>query len=374
MNFEVIFDELEYKDPYNHFLKYAYKYNANSVSNEKIEYIKDIKELFPFVNLQDIERIKNKYKKTKVKEFSSEWFKNENKPKWQPIENNMFSMINRISGICTNNSFKKYIMELIPGSFGIQTKFKLQSPYYSKDDDEFYIIDNPIMKEKVWKVPMIRGSSWKGLFYKAARLRLNDFVEKKEIENIIDCFLSIARIFGMGSEEVRVIEEEVDEHFEQNGNKQAVIDKVIRYGLNELGVNLMLTKGEKSIAEQIWMQIKGSINVKKGRVVFYPTYFNRLSVEVINPHDRRTKAGTQPIYYEVVPKNTEGLLQILYIPYDAVTTPIKKMRKQIEDDFQFLQSLLKEMLGEIGIGAKSKLGWGRFEVESDPFVIWSDGK
>lgn len=41
----------------------------------------------------------------------------------------------------------------------IQITFKLKKPYLSKDDDNFYIIDNPIVKDKVFKVPMVRSTT-----------------------------------------------------------------------------------------------------------------------------------------------------------------------------------------------------------------------
>lgn len=35
---------------------------------------------------------------------------------------------------------------------------------------------------------------------------------------------------------------------------------------------------------------------------------------MINPHSRARRAGTQPIYYEVVPAKTKALLNLLYAP------------------------------------------------------------
>jgi CRISPR-associated protein Cmr2 len=51
---------------------------------------------------------------------------------------------------------------LPPYSFLIQFKFTLYKPYISRDEQEFYIIDNPIRKDKVFGVPYIAPSSWKG--------------------------------------------------------------------------------------------------------------------------------------------------------------------------------------------------------------------
>lgn len=48
------------------------------------------------------------------------------------------------------------------GSFFIQYKFRLSKPYISKDENDFYIIDNPIVRDKVFHWPIVRPTSWKG--------------------------------------------------------------------------------------------------------------------------------------------------------------------------------------------------------------------
>lgn len=367
---ETILYSLDSIGPYYHFLKYAYKYSGSYDSDKKINYIddEDIKRLFPFINSQGIQKTKKQYKNIKVKEFSHEWFKDKNRFGWEITKENV-STLEKISGIYTDDSFEKHVMELIPGSFGIQAEFNLKSPYYSRDDDEFYIIDNPILKDKIWKVPMIRGSSWKGLFFGAVCKKLNNFVETGNMDNVIKYFLSTMRVFGTGSEEVRMLEKEIDKHFKRGGNEKTIFDKLIKYGLEELGINLMITRGEKSVVEQVWTQIKDSINVGKGRMIFYPTYFDKLSLEIINPHNRRTKAGSQPIYYEVVPEDTKGRFQVLYVPYDAIMIPVNELKNQVQSDIEFIKNIIKDV-SDSGIGAKNKLGWGRFVVDREKMKVF----
>ena len=48
------------------------------------------------------------------------------------------------------------------GSFFIHFTFTLQKPYLSKDDNDFHITDNPLVREKVFRWPMVRPSGWKG--------------------------------------------------------------------------------------------------------------------------------------------------------------------------------------------------------------------
>jgi Uncharacterized protein predicted to be involved in DNA repair (RAMP superfamily) len=52
-------------------------------------------------------------------------------------------------------------------SFFLQFTFKLAKPYISKDDNPFYIIDNPIVRDKVFQLPMVRSTGWKGNLYSA---------------------------------------------------------------------------------------------------------------------------------------------------------------------------------------------------------------
>ncbi len=59
-------------------------------------------------------------------------------------------------------------LNLLPeGSFFIQFTFTLAKAYLSKDDRSLYIIDNPIIREKVFNLPFIRPTSWKGSLYSA---------------------------------------------------------------------------------------------------------------------------------------------------------------------------------------------------------------
>jgi CRISPR-associated protein Cmr2 len=286
---------------------------------------------------------------------------------WQ-INNESFKEAIKLSGIFTDFSlFKKYISDLLPGSFGIWYRFKLNSPYYSHDDESLYILE-PIMKEKVWQVPIFRASSWKGVFLKAACKKLNEYVESEDYAQVIEHFIKIGRIFGTGSREFREVEEKII----KSGDKQTIITKLIMYSLKELGLNLMFVKNDKSIARQFLEQLKAYFTVRRGRAIFYPTYFNKLTLEVINPHNRRTKAGEKPIYYEVVPKDTEGIFQLIYIPYDLVPCSMRVIKVQTDSDIHFLKLLLKDVLEEYGIGAKEKLGWGLASVDNTQIKSFSN--
>jgi CRISPR-associated protein Cmr2 len=54
------------------------------------------------------------------------------------------------------------INHMPPLSFIVRIPFRLQKPYISKDEKDFYLLDNPLRKEKIFQVPMVPATSWKG--------------------------------------------------------------------------------------------------------------------------------------------------------------------------------------------------------------------
>ncbi|MCP4165889.1 MAG: hypothetical protein GY759_08340 [Chloroflexi bacterium] len=71
---------------------------------------------------------------------------------------------------------------LPPYSFSLTFSFRLAQPYISKDDNPFYIIDNPIVRDKVFRLPMVRPSGWKGSLRHA--LWLQDHRDKKYMRRL----------------------------------------------------------------------------------------------------------------------------------------------------------------------------------------------
>jgi len=54
------------------------------------------------------------------------------------------------------------ITYLPPLSFMLRIPFKLEKPYLSKDERDFYLLENPLRREKVFQTPMVAATSWKG--------------------------------------------------------------------------------------------------------------------------------------------------------------------------------------------------------------------
>jgi len=340
----------------------AYKGN----SREVFERTQDIFESFV--------KLKFEYVKNKTSELNQhkKFVKNRNKKYFIGD----IQKIKQISGIYDNPSnLQNYISKLPKHSFAIWFKFKLKAPYFSKDDDEFYIIQNPILKETNFKVPMIRGSGWKGALASAFRELINDKTNPDNKGTKVESFL---RVFGAGSDSIKAIESYI---FDKSKDLKKAKEKLLEFILFELGleVDRDLINEVKNISskDKLLDVIKNKLSKRlgnnhkdlplefqthKGRVIFYPTYFDKLSLEIMNPHDRRKRAGTTPIHYEVVPAETEGIFQIVYIPYDRILTKDEELKEEVEQDLEMLCEAI-EKLAEVGVGAKTKLGWGKFEIE-----------
>jgi len=382
--------KIEKKDNLNEYVAFC-KYTFKPKNYEKVlqynlnreELIKD----FPF--LKD-NFDKNFLKKSQVKnldttkDFPLAFLKEKVFKSSKTIEinnsNNPIQKIQNISGIITDKNNIKDLIEKLPKySFTVWVKFRLLDPYFSRDDDEFYIIQNPVLKEHVFKVPMVRGSSWKGALAGAFKKLLNEIDNEKY--KIIESYL---RIFGAGSDSIKGIESYLKE---KSKNLEDFKNNILEFMLFELGMKvkkedideIRKENNESKLIQKLRSKISNKLEksqsnlpiefqTHKGRAIFYPTYFERISLEIINPHDRRKRAGTVPIHYEVVPKDTEGILQIVYIPFDGVLKKDDELKEEVKQDLEWLCKAI-EGLADEGIGAKTKLGWGRFEINEKYLCI-----
>ncbi|MBU4478318.1 MAG: hypothetical protein KKH34_04420 [Candidatus Omnitrophica bacterium] len=177
---------------------------------------------------------------------------------------------------------------------GITTSFTLQTPWYSKDERPFHVMDNPVRKDRVFGVPFMSAASWKGMLRWACRIQ-------KEMNK---------------PEEVHIFGNEKDEQED----------------------------------------------FRSGAMVFYPTWFNKVGFEVINPHSRKTKSGTKPIYYEIVPPSKDKyILNVLYAPF-----PGQVERDQVNPQEVLLKLIdaIAVLLEKYGISAKRTVGWGTAKIDS----------
>lgn len=187
-------------------------------------------------------------------------------------------------------------MPTIPGWFSLSVAFELQTPWYSKDDRPFHVLDNPVRKDRVFGVPLMSAASWKGLLRWACRMEAGLLGDLGQSEN-----------------KHRKKDPEWIEHF--FGNE----------------------KGEQE-------------DFLRGALAFRPTWFNKVGFELINPHDRERRAGTVPITYEVVPPGAEGTLRLHYGPPPGSDAP--------NGTFDKLFAAVEKLLTVYGFSAKRTSGWG----------------
>jgi len=181
-------------------------------------------------------------------------------------------------------------------TFAIQFTFTLAQPYLSKDDNPFYIIDNPLVRDKVFRLPMVRPSSWKGSLRRAL------WQQGHQDDGDTRQASQIQRLFGDANDD--------DDHGQS------------------------------------------------GRLRFYPTFFDKTSLEIINPHDRIRRVGKNPILLEAVPAGATGTFTLLYVPLDRIGQDEAETRAQVAADLTLVTAGVQAMFTLYGFGAKTSSGFG----------------
>jgi CRISPR-associated protein Cmr2 len=182
------------------------------------------------------------------------------------------------------------ITSLPAGSFALHFTFTLAKPYLSRDDANLHLLDNPVKKEWIFKLPYISASQWKG---------------------------------------------------------------TLRYTLWQLG-----KKEDNQQIQRLFGQARENESGQAGRLYSYPTFFERIDLELINPHDRKTGTGTIPILLESVPIDTTGSFTLLYFPFDRIGKEEKETRQEVMTDLKLLIEGIQAMLTIYGFGAKTSSGFG----------------
>ncbi len=179
-------------------------------------------------------------------------------------------------------------------SFYIQLRFVLTRPFYSRDDEIFYLHENAVMKEKYFRVPMVRATSWKGTFRDSATYLAEKWPEL------------VNKLFGCARND----------------------------------------------------EDDGEVLGQRGRLIFYPTFFDAIDLDMINPHSRKTKAGTIPITMEVVPSGATGYLTIGYVPFNLLGVEESVARRQVAGDIVLSVQMIDRTMSRYGFSAKRNRGFG----------------
>ena len=242
-------------------------------------------------------------------------------------------------------------------SVAIDLSFTLARPYLSKDDDDLYPIDNPVRKEKVFKLPYVAASGWKGALHRVAlRHLVTRFGDPPPPERSPDDTRQAA-LFAFRAQQVRLFGNEnkaTAAYLNERLAKQLFLEPA---AAGERFTRYLIDNGYRT------KKVEG----RQGRLFFFPTFFKTIGLEVINPRDRERGAGTQPILLECVPAGAIGKFRLLYVPYDILsplTPDVTTTRAQMLADLPAVAHILTGMLGTYGFGAKTSSGYGRVDPAS----------
>jgi CRISPR-associated protein Cmr2 len=196
-----------------------------------------------------------------------------------------------------NSESPEIDLALLPtGSFALQFTFTLAQPYISRDEQDFYIIDNPIRKDKILGLPYVASTSWKGSL-RAALWQLGSRAQDE----------AICRLFG-------------NEKGEENQDK--------------------LHAGRLYFFSTFFTQKSLEIinpHDRERRVGKNPILFESVPGGV---------------------KGTTGNFTLLYVPFDRIGKGEKKTREQVAQDLQLVAEGVQAMFRIYGFGAKTSSGFG----------------
>ncbi len=259
-------------------------------------------------------------------------------------------------------------------SFALELHFELARPYLSRDDDAFYIIDNPVRKDKVFKVPFVAPTSWKGSLRAVATQKLLDvFAGLLPVEPPTDEVERERVLADLWAERARQVmlfgnEKQNDADFLNKWLTPRLFPATP--GESEKEWHKRLKKEAEHLNKAFEKYLKDNhyrtekIEGRQGRLFCFPTFFNQIGLEMINPHDRARRVGKNPILFECVPAGATGTFRLLYVPYDfpgEVTPGETKLQAQIQADLPLVARTVRDLLTVYGFGAKTSSGFGAAE-------------
>lgn len=195
--------------------------------------------------------------------------------------------------------------------------FRLLTPLLTKDDDPFYLFDNPVRKDHILGLPYLSAAAIKGLAADAYQRAFPGDVNWRE-----------------AGQQAGVHQFRHDDH-NQNDLPQSALRL---FGIADDGMK---------------------IESEKGRLHFAPAWFNSLQLLVMNPGDPANAIGTLPIQFEAVASDQTGVLEVVYFnPYGVK-----------DSDEATVRADLARWLGAVatwwpvlGLGAKRLAGYGAIEI------------
>ncbi len=224
---------------------------------------------------------------------------------------------------------KDEVLESFPSySARLLLEFKLITPLLTKDDDPFYLFDNPVRKDHIFGTPYIAAASLKGLSLDAYQ---RAFPSKSGVELL-------------------------------KQNEKELLERRHEYRLQD-----------KSAIRLFGLESDGEENDNDpscvGRLHFSPIWFKEIQFLVMNKKKPETATGDIPIQFEAIAPNQKGVLEVVYFNPNS-------NEQTVRDDLARWLAAVAEWWPVLGLGAKRLAGYGAIQIERVTLqaVDWSGMK
>ncbi len=230
------------------------------------------------------------------------------------------------------------LQELPETSWLLSVDFTLTSPYTSQDDNPFYILDNPLCREWVFKVPYIAPSQWKGMLRASLSYRLAEEAEQITPQEFAERRFLLTELFG-------------NEKGDDAGNSNLA-------GFFNEACKEAIVAYRELLKKRYDLKLDQETPAGKGNLYFSPTYFDikKTGFEILNPQDRTTGSGKVPFHLETVPTGTGGRVTVLYVPLYVL--PGADMAQNAVESLKLVVQGLTDLFTYYGLGAKTSSGFG----------------
>lgn len=258
--------------------------------------------------------------------------------------------LNLLPSLPDLTSFPRY-------SFAFHFTFILRKPYLSRDDTDWHILDNPLKKEWVFKLPYVASTQWKGALRAAMMQQLAKRLTAAETP-FTEERLQLYRLFGSEKDGAADFLNRALACWRVGTLPENADDPRQKERKERIGAEMKKTAQEFDVLLRERGYRQGDVEGFQGHLYFYPTYFDQIGLEVANPHPRDVGAGKQPIYFECVPAGAPGAFTLLYVPFGPLEPDEDQKRAEVAEDLQLLAQGLQAMLTTYGFGAKTSSGFG----------------
>ncbi len=194
-------------------------------------------------------------------------------------------------------------------------EFKLTSPLLTRDDEPFYLIDNPVRKDHIFGSPYLSAAGLKGLAADAYQ-----------------------RAFPMSYDLAENEANRTDHYRQQDASARRL------FGLADDGAEYA----------------PGCQKHQAGRLHFSPAWFQKIQFLVINKRNPETGTGEKPIQMEAIAPDQSTILEVVY--FNPLGT-VESSEAIVRQDLARWLAAVAHWWPALGLGAKRLAGYGQIQIE-----------